>query len=61
MKENKYDDAKFFDKYSKMTRSVNGLEGAGEWHALKKLLPSLKDKRVRTSCFYCLWNAGLVL
>ena len=30
MKENKYDDAKFFDKYSQMDRSRKGLEGAGE-------------------------------
>lgn len=43
---NKYDDEKFFDKYSKMTRSVYGLQGAGEWHELKKLIPDLKDKRV---------------
>lgn len=46
MKENKYDDEKFFEKYSQMTRSVKGLEGAGEWHELKKLLPDFQNKRV---------------
>lgn len=46
MKENKYDDPVFFEKYSRMDRSVEGLSGAGEWHELKKLLPSFNGKRV---------------
>lgn len=46
MKQNKYDDDIFFNKYSKMSRSKNGLEGAGEWHELKNMLPDFKDKRV---------------
>lgn len=46
MKENKYDDEKFFSQYSQMSRSVNGLNGAGEWHVLKKMLPDFKGKRV---------------
>ena len=46
VKQNKYDDDVFFDKYSNMSRSKNGLEGAGEWHELKKLLPNFKNKRV---------------
>lgn len=46
MKENKYDDKKFFDQYSRMSRSVEGLKGAGEWHALKSMLPGFKGKRV---------------
>ena len=46
MKENKYDDATFFDKYSQMDRSQKGLEGAGEWHELQKLLPDFHGKRV---------------
>jgi len=29
-----------------MDRSKNGLEGAGEWHELKNMLPDFKDKRV---------------
>ena len=46
MKQNKYDDSIFFDKYSNMERSKNGLVSAGEWHELKKMLPDFKDKRV---------------
>lgn len=46
MKQNKYDDDTFFNKYSNMDRSKNGLEGAGEWHELKKMMPNFKDKRV---------------
>lgn len=46
MKQNKYNDSSFFDKYSNMTRSRNGLEGAGEWHELKKMLPNFQGKRV---------------
>ncbi len=37
MKENKYDDLRFFDRYSRMPRSVEGLKGAGEWHVLQKI------------------------
>lgn len=29
-----------------MPRSINGLEGAGEWHVLKGLMPELRDKSV---------------
>lgn len=46
MKENKYDDPVFFDKYSQMTRSRQGLDGAGEWNTLKRLLPDFSGKRV---------------
>lgn len=46
MKENKYDNPSFFDQYEKMLRSQLGLEGAGEWHALKNMLPDFKGKNV---------------
>ena len=46
MKENKYDDEIFFDRYSQMSRSVNGLKGAGEWHVLRSMFPAFKGKRV---------------
>ena len=46
MKENKYDDPQFFSQYSQMSRSVQGLEGAGEWHVFRQLFPELKGKRV---------------
>ncbi|EJF34039.1 methyltransferase, UbiE/COQ5 family [Weissella koreensis KCTC 3621] len=41
---NIYDNEKFFDEYSKMNRSKYGLNGAGEWEQLKKILPNLKNK-----------------
>ena len=46
MKQNKYDDSAFFTKYSEMERSKKGLEGAGEWHELKRMLPDFSGKRV---------------
>ena len=50
MKENKYDAKAFFDKYSQMDRSVKGLAGAGEWHTLKKMLPSLRENGTDLGC-----------
>lgn len=44
--ENKYDDPVFFEKYSQMKRSVEGLQSAGEWETLRSILPELADKRV---------------
>lgn len=46
MKENKYDDERFFQKYGEMYRSQNGLQGAGEWPRLRKMLPDFKNLRV---------------
>lgn len=46
MKENKYDDNTFFEQYSQMSRSVDGLKGAGEWHVLRNMLPDFQGKRV---------------
>lgn len=46
MKQNKYDDPGFFEQYSRMPRSIGGLNAAGEWHELRALLPELRDKRV---------------
>lgn len=46
MKENKYDQQSFFEQYSQMNRSKEGLTAAGEWDTLKGILPDLKNKRV---------------
>ena len=46
MKENKYDDELFFEKYSRFPRSVEGLSVAGEWHELQKMIPDFCGKRV---------------
>ncbi|MGL4344026.1 MAG: class I SAM-dependent methyltransferase [Cellulosilyticaceae bacterium] len=43
---NVYDEPVFFEQYSQMARSVKGLEGAGEWHELQKMLPDFRGKRV---------------
>lgn len=65
MKENKYDENIFFEKYSQMNRSQQGLDGAGEWETLKKLLPDFKGKRVLDlgcgygwHCIYALENGA---
>lgn len=46
MKENKYDNKDFFIQYSKMERSKKGLQGAGEWFELKKLLSDIYGKKI---------------
>ena len=46
MKQNKYDEASFFENYSLMPRSTAGLEAAGEWGAFRALLPDLQGQRV---------------
>ena len=58
---NIYDNEKFFESYSQMSRSQQGLDGAGEWQTLKGLLPDFKGKRVLDlGCGYgwhCLYAA----
>jgi SAM-dependent methyltransferase len=46
MKQNKYDEPEFFAQYSAMPRSLAGLDAAGEWPALKALMPSLEGAQV---------------
>lgn len=46
MKENRYDDPDFFEKYSRMSRSEKGLAGAGEWPVLQAMLPDFTLKQV---------------
>lgn len=41
-----YDNEHFFNEYAKMTRSRQGLSGAGEWHQLRPLFPPLAGMRV---------------
>ncbi|WJF89069.1 class I SAM-dependent methyltransferase [Paraburkholderia bonniea] len=41
MTQNIYDDPAFFERYSKLTRSMEGLAGAPEWPALQAMLPAL--------------------
>jgi ubiquinone/menaquinone biosynthesis C-methylase UbiE len=46
MAQNIYDDPEFFAGYSRLDRSVRGLDGAPEWPAIRALLPDLSGKRV---------------
>ena len=46
MKQNKYDDMAFFEKYSQMDRSTKGLEAAGEWKTLESMLPDFRGRRI---------------
>lgn len=46
MAQNVYDEANFFNEYSKLPRSVHGLDGAPEWSTLRKLIGDITDKKV---------------
>lgn len=43
---NIYDNSEFFSQYAQMSRSKQGLSGAGEWHQLQGLFPDLSGKTV---------------
>jgi SAM-dependent methyltransferase len=62
MSQNIYDDPEFFGNYSRLERSVEGLEGAAEWPALRALLPDLRGARVvDLGCgfgWFCRWARG---
>ncbi|HLK25961.1 MAG TPA: methyltransferase domain-containing protein [Caulobacteraceae bacterium] len=59
MSQNIYDDPVFFEGYSRMRRSREGLDGAAEWPALRALLPDLRGlKVVDLGCgmgWFCRW------
>jgi SAM-dependent methyltransferase len=59
MTQNIYDDPRFFDGYSRLRRSVDGLEGAPEWPSMRALLPDMRGIRVLDlGCGYgwfCRW------
>ncbi len=46
MAQNIYDNPAFFEGYARLPRSVQGLDGAPEWPALKSMLPDLTGKSV---------------
>jgi SAM-dependent methyltransferase len=59
MTQNIYDNPEFFAGYSRLGRSVDGLDGAAEWPALRSLLPELRGRRVvDLGCgfgWFCRW------
>ena len=46
MTQNVYDNPEFFEGYSQLGRSVEGLDGAAEWASIRALLPDLNGKRI---------------
>jgi ubiquinone/menaquinone biosynthesis C-methylase UbiE len=59
MAQNVYDRPDFFHSYSELGRSVEGLDGAVEWAALRVMLPNMKGLRVvDLGCgfgWFCRW------
>jgi SAM-dependent methyltransferase len=59
MAQNIYDNETFFAGYSRLGRSVDGLDGAAEWPALRAMLPELRGRRVvDLGCgfgWFCRW------
>jgi len=59
MAQNIYDNDDFFAGYSRLPRSVEGLEGAAEWPALEAMLPAMCGLRVMDlGCgfgWFCRW------
>jgi SAM-dependent methyltransferase len=59
MTQNIYDDEAFFAGYSRLPRSIEGLDGAPEWPALRALLPELRGLSVLDlGCgfgWFCRW------
>ena len=59
MTQNIYDDPEFFAAYGRLGRSIEGLDGAAEWLALRALLPEMQGLRVvDLGCgfgWFCRW------
>jgi SAM-dependent methyltransferase len=59
MTQNIYDDDIFFAEYSRLPRSMQGLDGAPEWPALRSMIPDLAGRRVLDlGCgfgWFCRW------
>jgi len=59
MTQNIYDNPEFFAGYSRLGRSIDGLDGAAEWPAVRAMLPSLRDRSVvDLGCgfgWFCRW------
>jgi ubiquinone/menaquinone biosynthesis C-methylase UbiE len=57
--QNVYDNWEFFEEYSRLGRSVEGLAGAAEWPALRAFVPDLRGlKVVDLGCgfgWFCRW------
>lgn len=62
MAQNIYDNEQFFRRYSGLPRSVDGLDAAPEWPALRAMLPVVQGRRViDLGCgfgWFCRWAAA---
>jgi ubiquinone/menaquinone biosynthesis C-methylase UbiE len=62
MTQNIYDNEHFFAGYSQLGRSLEGLDGAAEWPALRAMLPDLHGRKVLdVGCgfgWFCRWARG---
>ena len=59
MTQNIYDNEEFFEGYGRLSRSLEGLDGAAEWPALRAMLPDVRGLRVLDlGCgfgWFCRW------
>jgi SAM-dependent methyltransferase len=62
MTQNIYDDERFFTAYSRLRRSVDGLDGAPEWPTMRAMLPDVAGRSVLDlGCgfgWFCRWAAA---
>ncbi len=61
MAQNIYDNGAFFEGYSQFPRSREGLAAAGEWPAVRAMLPPLENLHILDlGCglgYFCRWAA----
>lgn len=59
MTQNIYDNEEFFEGYGRLSRSIEGLQGAAEWPALRAMLPDVRGRSVLDlGCgfgWFCRW------
>src|SRR6266550_2065787 len=59
MTQNVYDNPEFFESYSQLGRSVEGLAGAAEWPVLRTMVPDVRGLKVLDlGCgfgWFCRW------
>ncbi len=59
MTQNIYDNPEFFAGYSQLGRSVDGLDGAAEWPAMRAMLPAMEGIKVvdlgTANAWFCRW------